>query len=367
MIYQLCILNCETHITMLSSTSGQINPWLWIFTKPFMASAITCLIPSDAVNACTALCIPELTKEVTEYVKDDKGRIQETAVYQTINGIRHGNYSLFDRSKKLKQTSTYYNGVIEGNNRKNGGLIVENFEQGKLHGKQIYRYKSQKIKQIVHYKHGLKHGVEENYRPDGTLESRNNYVNDCMKDAYLVSTVQLTTGKTALMVNTIEYLPTPEIKNGWNNKIKHGWEREYRDDELISEIRWYNNERHGYQYHKRDENIEISWYYHGKYMDDLWRHYENGKLRDRKDLLPGNMTRIQYYWPSGHKKQDYGIANNMYETRYRKFRSWFENGQLEERCHYDENGDRIGVETKWDENGKVISRVMYNKGVAESI
>jgi len=106
--------------------------------------------------------------------------------------------------------------------------------KGQLHGKQIYRYKTGKVDQIVHYEHGIKHGIEEKYYPDGTLQSRTNYINGCVKDEYSEEKVFLTTGRTTRSIHTIEYLPVPgnTIKNGWNNKTKHGWEREYIDDVL---------------------------------------------------------------------------------------------------------------------------------------
>jgi antitoxin component YwqK of YwqJK toxin-antitoxin module len=143
---------------------------------------------------------------------------------------------------------------------------------------------------------------------------------------------------------------------------------------------WYDNgtkESEGTLKNDKQTGEWTTWYENGKleskgsYNDDgektgEWHSwYENGAAKEdanyKADVLEGART----YWHDNGKKHSQGPMENNLQTGQWTF--WHENGEKESQGAFDDEEQRHGTWTEWDDAGKVIRTSVYANGALISV
>ena len=97
-------------------------------------------------------------------------------------------------------------------------------------------------------------------------------------------------------------------------------------------------------------------YYAGK-IDGLYLEYNNsGTLVSRYHIKDGL---FEFWHNNGNPKEKYTIVNSQKQGSYEK---WYENGDLETKCFYDENGNFDGIYQYWYKDPKHFMICHYKNG-----
>lgn len=89
--------------------------------------------------------------------------------------------------------------------------------------------------------------------------------------------------------------------------------------------------------------------------------YENGKTESEIDFTKGTAV---YFYQNGTKQSEGGIANGMVTTG--KWIGYHDNGQKNYEGSYNAQGQKDGVWSWWDANGKFLAQQTFQNGTIVS-
>ncbi|OWY21105.1 toxin-antitoxin system YwqK family antitoxin [Sphingobacteriales bacterium UPWRP_1] len=199
-------------------------------------------------------------------IKDYNKQVTETGQY--LNGLRHGQWvTLYQPDSLIHTLSIYEKGLLNGLSlsfEKNMQLEDEaNYANGKLNG--IHRaYKHGKVEILENYQNGQLHGSYLKYHSNGKIQEQSTYKNG------------LKNGKATWYYDNGELLTEYNYVNGnINGKIQSF----YKDKTLRTETEYLNNEMNGLfkSYYENGKPKEEGRYVNGK-KNDEWKYFnEEGK------------------------------------------------------------------------------------------
>lgn len=92
--------------------------------------------------------------------------------------------------------------------------------------------------------------------------------------------------------------------------------------------------------------------------DGMEKYFKDGKLGSLSTFKRGSPEGLQQQYHKGQLRGERIIENGI----LRLFRSWHQNGQLQEKTRYDHKGKFDGVRRMWDESGELEIEEHYRHG-----
>ncbi len=154
----------------------------------------------------------------------------------------------------------------------------------------------------------------------------------------------------------------------YKNGKKHGFSRSYYKNGQIENFEmWVRGKLHGASTCWYEGGTKRSEGHHNSNaqtgIQTEW--YESGRKFKESYLLPcslpENIISLQWY-ESGGKKSEVSFSRDL---KVRKFTGWHENGQKSSE-HFLSDGQKHGIDAKWDEEGKMLESTLYSQGAPVS-
>ncbi len=307
------------------------------------------------------------------------GQLQESIKYQ--NGKREGKYIFFDeKGNKLKE-ATYLNGLMEGSffswypggnlestllfkqgllhsnesspacvKYRETGVIaeVQNYSNGQREGLFSEYYPSSQLSYRVLYRKGLKEGKEEYFSEDGRLLGGGEYKagkpvkNHIIKyPSGLFKCIAIYDAQGNLLKPIEMFYPNGQKESVYSVDSQGRYDKE------------------ACTWHPNGQLASKAFYLHGNLEGKQIEYDENGQLKHEATFTNGVMTHLKKWHPNGQLALE--SEKNMKGEDEGSFRSWYEEGQKEIECAYQE-GEFNGSFNQWFSNGQQKIQSHYLMG-----
>lgn len=265
------------------------------------------------------------------------GKIKKEIYYK--DGLEEGLVKEYDTTGTIITLYTYRKGFIVSRE-----IINRYNSQGNKHGQWMEFYSNGKVKQTSEWRNGILNGFVKNYNENGDLLTVEKYTNGIIQPE-----------ATEIQVYEIryDYYENGKIKiiGSYKNDQADGIRREYDEDGKIIK---------GYIFRNGFLIAEGIIDEKGLKQGIFKEYFENGTIQAEGKYLNSNPTGPwKYYYPDGTIEQEGSYdskGNNMGEWTW-----YYNNGQVLKQENY-ENGLLEGDYIEYDVNGKIIVKGQYFDG-----
>lgn len=93
-------------------------------------------------------------------------------------------------------------------------------------------------------------------------------------------------------------------------------------------------------------------------LSEKW--FENGRMQERRYFTENHKTgKHQAWWENGQQRFEYQFDNDV---PIKTHKEWYPNGQLFTISNYDENGQPMGIQQMWFDDGKIKANYEVKNG-----